>query len=180
MLLSQGPIVLRWKLLLLAKIIEEANLSHRLYYPSCRVDGCERVVMALGYCNLHYQRLKRNGTTDDLALQKRGGKDSPTWKGGKPVRTANGYYRVWISRNDPLVSMATKGSKGQLTVLQHRLAMARHLGRPLLKSETVHHINGDRLDNRIENLQLRNNNHGKGQQFKCLDCGSHNVEAIGL
>ena len=37
---------------------------------------------------------------------------------------------------------------------EHRIIMERHLGRPLLKQEHVHHINHDTLDNRIENLQL--------------------------
>ena len=59
-----------------------------------------------------------------------------------------GYVRLYFHRHD----MRGIGSNGE--VLEHRLVMERHLGRPLAASEMVHHINGDRSDNHIENLQV--------------------------
>ena len=103
------------------------------------------------------------------------GKGHPSWKGGRTI-DGNGYIQVKLGNDDPMVSMRL--SNGY--VLEHRLLMARKLGRPLTRSESVHHKNGDRLDNEPENLQLRQGKHGKGVRMTCQDCGSANVIAVSL
>lgn len=100
-----------------------------------------------------------------------------SWRGGRVV-DANGYARVLIA-NDEDRALAGRTISGGYA-LEHRLVMARALGRSLTRRESVHHINGDRTDNRLENLQLRQGQHGHGVVMTCLDCGSHNVEAAPL
>jgi len=71
------------------------------------------------------------------------GERNPNWKGGRK-RTGDGYILVW-SPNHPHHNCLGY-------VLEHRLVMEAFLGRQLLPTEVVHHINEIRDDNRIENL----------------------------
>ena len=106
----------------------------------CHQDGgCGRQVHARGMCRMHYFRWYRSeGVKQDLTVAKLA-------DGGEYVR-ADGY-RMVMMRDHPMAN-----SKGY--VVKHRMLMAEHLGRPLLPGENVHHVNGDRGDNRLENLEL--------------------------
>lgn len=98
------------------------------------------------------------------------------WKGGRR-KDKRGYMDVWIARNDPFFCMARSHTPNGGYVFEHRLVLARHLGRPLTEDEEVHHVNGDRACNEIGNLQLRQLYHGAGSVFQCRHCGSFDVVA---
>lgn len=66
----------------------------------------------------------------------------------------SGYLVVTLPRSHPFCCMTNHKSR---SVYEHRLVMANHLGRPLEPTEHVHHLNGNKIDNRIENLEITTN-----------------------
>jgi hypothetical protein len=77
--------------------------------------------------------------------------------------TSNGY-RI-ISKNHPNAKCRSPNSgKGQ--IMEHVWIMSNHIGRPLEKHENVHHKNGIRDDNRIENLELWSRSQPPGQRVE--------------
>ena len=76
------------------------------------------------------------------------GEKNSNWQGGKNY--VNGYILVWLPRDNFFYPMTDK--KGYIR--EHRLIMAQSLGRCLQPFENVHHKNGVKNDNRLENLEL--------------------------
>ena len=79
------------------------------------------------------------------------------YKGGRTI-TKQGYVLVLV----PLSNGNWKYKP------EHRVVMENKLGRRLLAGETVHHKNGDRTDNRLENLELWSRKHTSGQRVTDL------------
>lgn len=77
------------------------------------------------------------------------------WKGGR-VKNLQGYIQIHILPDDPFYPMGRKSGRSEYHryVMEHRLVIAKNLGRLLTKKDVVHHLNGIRDDNRFGNLAL--------------------------
>jgi hypothetical protein len=155
---------------------------------TCGATGCPREIFARGFCSTHVSRLYRWGdvradcpiitrsTPEEFTCAREGcGRTfvvAPSVRArGKGIfctrecaglaRRSNPDGRYTDVRGYVYVPVDQLGRRRDF---EHRVVMERELDRPLMPTETVHHKNGKRDDNRIENLELRMGQHGPGQR----------------
>ena len=102
---------------------------HRSKSPTCSVEGCDRKTYGKGYCTLHYQRVRAHGDPGPSGLARGKNGDGCIEQG----------YR----------SFAVNGKRKREHVMVWEAAHG-----PIQRGYVVHHVNHDKLDNRLENLEL--------------------------
>ena len=116
----------------------------------CTWEGCTEKHHAAFLCALHYHR-KYDGRPMDNP-----NRYSARVPGVSYKKTPQGYMQTWMPGHPKAMNRGY--------VLAHRLVMEEHLGRYLLPGENVHHRNGVRDDNRLENLELWASTQPAGQR----------------
>lgn len=115
-------------------VVNNKSLTEISNALECSINTVRRELIRLGI------KIKKRYDLTKNNLPHFYGEDNPAWKGGKFQRK-DGYICVW---------------NGEKYILEHRKVMEDYLGRKLKKEEQIHHINGIKNDNRIENLQITN------------------------
>lgn len=105
----------------------------------CIYEGCDGKHIARGLCWKHYERHRKTGTLNLFPRNRNQG------EGGRVI-TRQGYAKVYAP-DHPLATAKDK------YILEHRKVVY-DAGLAVPRGYVVHHVNGNKLDNRLENLEV--------------------------
>lgn len=124
--------------------------------PDCAFEECGRPAVSKGLCVSHSSQRLRG-----LEL--------------RPIRTNTGRRVNKYGYVDVKLPADHLEAKANGWALEHRAVMSDMIGRALLPEETVHHKNGERADNRPQNLELWTSRHPKGQRIEDVLQFAHEI-----
>src|SRR5262245_47304177 len=140
------------RLVVIGRSVRRASDGHVLWHVRCDC-GVEKEVAG---AEMKKGKTMSCGCWQRESSRARRGLRHHAWKGGR-LQDGRGYIR--------LSGVMMPGEAGpRKYVKEHIYVMAWHLGRTLFRHESVHHKNGRRDDNRIENLELWSKSHPTGQR----------------
>jgi hypothetical protein len=126
--------------------------------------GGKKVKIICEWCgkeHLAYKHSKKRFCSDVCSSKWHHGERSGSWRGGR-----------WLDKKTGYIKIKDDNSEGYPYRFEHRMVMEKFLGRRLQRWEQVHHINGIKNDNRIENLSVTVKYNHKGV-FICPFCKNH-------